>query len=240
MVKSTKKSTKKKAPEGPPAKKHAVDLNIKTVTQVPAGYVPAKTFASKCGISQAGLTQARQAGKFASNSIRYIKREKQRAQLYYHWDSLGPEFIRTRPHSRWPEWFKEEEAKLGKVLSGEHEAAAGANPTGSGIETKMASAAVYDLNSAKFRTEQIKIEKQELELQAAKNQVLDIEEIVSLFTEVGMDIKQSLLAIAPRVAPLVAAETSPHKCLKILEDEISLGLKGVESLAEYLEEKKGL
>lgn len=229
----TKKDTKK------PGTKHAPPQdNIKTVTVIPQGFISAKAFATKCGVSQSGLTQARQAGKFAANSMRYIKPEKQRAQIYYHWDSLGPEFIRSRPRSRWPKWFIKAEADAAVAVTGEHEAAQGGNPTGTGMLTKMGTTVVTDLNSAKLQSEKLKIERQELELLVAKNAVLDMEEVAGLFAEVGMAIKQSLLAIAPRVAPLVAAENVPHKCLKILEEEITKALKNIDTLKDFVEDKK--
>lgn len=212
--------------------------NIKTITAVPAGYVPAKEFALKCSISNGGLTHAKNAGKFASTNLRWVKHPGRSAALYYHWDSLGPSFIRQRDRDKWPEWFQVAEAAKVLALESDESLAAGGEPTGTGSKTKFSVVNVTDLSSAKLRSEQLKIERQELELQKSKNEVLDMEEVEGLLREVSQSLRQAMLSIAPRVSPLVAAEVNPHKCLIILEEEITKVLQDLGQINIFIDSRK--
>lgn len=236
-------ATKKRGPGKPRTNptREEVDKrldNIKTITIIPPGFIGAREFAQKCGISPGGLTHAKNAGKFSSVNMRWVKFPGKREQLFFNWEACGPSFIRQRPRENWPEWFQESEAKALAALESDSHAGRGGEPMGTGSTTQMAPVAVVDLNSAKLKEAQLNIQKKELELQKAKNEVLDIEEVEDVIDEVTNALRQAMLAVSPRVSPLVAAENSPHKCLKILDDEIHRACECLGSLQRYLEEKK--
>lgn len=234
---------KKKAP-GVTVKQHraekqrqrTIDQSIKQIEYKPAGFLTSSEFSVKAGVSPAAITLARQAGAFSVNNMRWVKLEGKRKSLYIHWDSEGPGFIRNRPVDKWPDWFVDENEI--QQLNEDHDPTHPKHrDTGSGIAAPMGTVVVTDLNSAKLREKQLAIRAKELELQKANNEVIGLHEVAELLTEIAINTRQTLLAIGPKVAPLLAAERTHRGCLDILQKEIEKALTGLSKLGEFTKGK---
>lgn len=231
-------SKKKRRASKQKAIQKTIDDNIKTVGFMPKGFLNSKDFAEKAGVVPSAITQHRQNGLFSLNNLRYVKLEGKKRQLCIHWDCEGPTFIKSRPYEKWPAWYKEsEEVQALQMETVDTEAPARNTTSGSGRRSATSNIAVIDLNSAKVREKQLSIHAKELELQKAQNEVIELHEVADLLQEVATELRQSLLAIGPRIAPLVAAENTPHKCLKIVEDEITAELTALSKFEDFLEGK---
>jgi len=224
---------KKKKTKSPPAPD-----NIRTVATVPTGFVAAKEFAKKAGVSAAAVTIAKNSGKFSSLNLRWVKFKGQSPRLYIHWEAEGPGYLRNRPREKWPEWFEVEESQRALQTSGENEAAPNGEPTGTGIDTKSAAVAVVDKHSADLRKSQLQIEKLELELQISKNNSLDINEVEAVLSGIAKSIVNGLTALCERSAPLVAAEKDVHTCRGILIEERDRTLEELAQIEDFLKGKR--
>lgn len=235
---SVTESKKKRRAKKQKTIQKTIDDNIKTLEYMPKGFINSQQFAEKAGVVPSTITQHRQNGLFSLNNLRYVKLEGRKRQLCIHWDSEGPTFIKSRPYEKWPDWYKEsEEVKALQLETSSNEITQQANTAGSGRRSATSNIAVIDLNSAKVREKQLSIHAKELELQKAQNEVIELHEVADVLQEVATELRQALLAIGPRIAPLVAAENTPHKCLAIIEDEITAELTTLSKFDDFVEGK---
>ena len=223
---------------------------IREVTEIPPGYIPASEFARRCGISQGGLSQAKAAGKFPAIHMCKVRFPQQPPLMYYHWEACGPPYLRTRDPQHWPDWFKEKEQL--RISEARKQLQAKEEPKKEPIEKSdkplgmpkippapSAGEMILDIGEARLHAEKLKVERAALELQKAKNEVVSLATVESIMLEAGQTVKQNLLSIAPRLAPLLAAEAAPHKCLKMLEEEIIQSLQGLAGMNNFVSTIRG-
>ena len=201
------------------------DSTIKTVTRIPAGYVTAKDFAKKCEVSSAAITLAKKRGQFSAMNLRWVKFDKVKPRLFYHWDAEGPEYIRSLPQARWPQWFQEQESQ--EVVE-DSATVAGGEPDGTTGSTSYGVGTVKTLQGAKLKMEQLKVEKAELELRQAKNELLSVEEIGGFLQGAAANIRSTLMTLPNKLATQLAPLTDEHECLTLIQREFKKVLEKME------------
>lgn len=83
------------------------------------------------------------------------------------------------------------------------------------------------LTEAKRLREIVKMQKEQMELMKARNELIEYEHIESLIKDMAINIKQNLNAIAPRIGPIIAAETDAHTVVAMLQAEIDQTLTNI-------------
>ncbi len=76
---------------------------------------------------------------------------------------------------------------------------------------------VIDIASAKYRVEQLKIEKMQAELKLANNEVVLVEKVQAHERELALEIKASIRKAENKMAPLLAQANTVLECRAILE-----------------------
>ena len=103
--------------------------------------------------------------------------------------------------------------------------AAGVMDEGEPVEAEQGGALSDAYRSARTEREQIRRDRERLELQREQGLVVDAAEGARLrFTEFRV-LRDCLINIGPRVAPMVAAETDSIKCERIYSDALNEALK---------------
>ena len=98
-------------------------------------------------------------------------------------------------------------------------------------DTEMGNLAAF--NAAKLKKEKLTAEKLDLELRIARGRSLDVEAVGIFLYNLAVDTRQALLAIGPRLAPLVAAEKDPVAVARMIEAEIYRALDKLVALDTY-------
>lgn len=93
--------------------------------------------------------------------------------------------------------------------------------------------ATEQYNAVKIHREKLAVEKAEMELKLARGLLLEVEEVSIFLSTLSVETRQALLAIPPRIAPLVAAEKDTTIILHLLETEITQALEGLGKLATF-------
>jgi len=74
--------------------------------------------------------------------------------------------------------------------------------------------------NAKLSLEKAKAEKANLDLQSALGNLIPADQVKKEWLNIAQNVKKNLLAIPKRIEALLAAETKPHKCGRLLEKEL--------------------
>lgn len=97
---------------------------------------------------------------------------------------------------------------------------------------------IHDPQLVKLYKDQLAVQRARLELQKAQNQLLDASEVASLWSGLAVQIRQSMLAIVPRLAARLAAEPDAHKCRVMLQSEITEALMELSKFGERYDVKR--
>lgn len=93
---------------------------------------------------------------------------------------------------------------------------------------------VSDLAEIKAHREKLHAYRQELELKKARNELITVERVEKLFGDMAIQIRQSLLALVPRVVPIMTAETDIHVNMSTLENEIESVLTNIIKMEDVI------
>lgn len=205
------------------------NARIERVKEAPPGFVTNKTFCSRVGVTTMVVSRAKDNGEFKIQNLRWKQNKSGSDTLLIHWENEGPRFARDRdrditievpvppdaPQGTEPNKIKvppPPSVGIGTTISGDPEGTYGQDQT---------------LRAVQIKKVQLQNEKQELELKKARNEVVEFEPIRQVVLEMGQSIKQSVLAMVPRLAPVLAAETEPHSIARILEEEFYRTLEAI-------------
>lgn len=183
---------------------------VKIVTSIPGnGFISLVDFAEKCGVKKPAISKAKSSGKFSTSDMRWFKPQKGSMVLYLHWERAGIPYVMSRGRENYPKGFvpPEEEPHNINVESG------------TGNYSPQSIVKVVDLNSAKLRKEQLIIEEKEIALQKAKNELVDIDEVITIMSAVALELRQGFNSMKIRLCPVLSAEDDEHKIDSILERE---------------------
>lgn len=195
-----------------PAKNPVGSDGIKIISSIPPGFVSLETFAERSGVGKPSISKARGKGKFPVETMRWVKDGKTtRPRLYLHWELAGVPYVIGRGRDNWPEGFTPPEDYTQDVAPNQ----------GAGQYGHQKAVQVVDLNSAKLRKEQLIIQEKELNLQKARNEVVDMDEVITILQSVATETRQGFQAIKARNKKILAAEPDSHKIDNILDREFN-------------------
>jgi len=215
---------------------------IAIINTQPEQYVTVKEFCDRCQVTPGAVSQAKSAGLIRKSSLRWMRKQGQKPIALINWEAEGAAFIRRMRPEKWPQWFIKEQNP-------------GFDPTAGGRRPKfippkdpdedeepgeMGSAAegIYDLATAKLRKEKLAIAKADLELQQSRGLLVEVEVVGDFLRSIAIETRGTLMAMAPRLAPLLAAEKDGRKIAAIMEREISAALEPLAELERYGHGKK--
>lgn len=92
---------------------------------------------------------------------------------------------------------------------------------------------VNHLARAKLRREQLAVERAELDLQVARNQLIAVGDVEELLASVAVEVRQSVISLAPRLGPLLAAMTDPAEVTEALDRELRATLEALQRIERY-------
>jgi hypothetical protein len=82
-----------------------------------------------------------------------------------------------------------------------------------------------DYQTAKTLTEQYNAALKKIQFDEKKGTLVNVEDVQRVVYEAGRQVKEHLMAMPDRIAPLVAAIDDSFECKKILASEINIALK---------------
>lgn len=151
--------------------------------------------------------------------VEYCVRVGPRKLLHIAWDATAYTFIVSKREQYWPKDFVVNKAEEYKPLAVKPVALRTKKE-----ETKPAAGLhlkkVTDINSAKYRTEQLKIMKMEAELTNAKNETVPMKEVVATLREIGLETKVALKRAITVMCPKLVTVKNVLACRAILEKHL--------------------
>lgn len=221
-----------------------IDLLTEVDTK-PAGWLSVKEYATRAGASYMAIYTAVRDGRLPRRSVAAFRCGANKARrIIIDWDATAYQFFydmrsRYRPADFVPNENREykpirkkgsdpasqineikvREAVTGQDFSSEFDRVREAVFTPKDLLTdQMHLERVTDLTTARYRSEQLKIEKQQIELRKARNEVIETAQVVALNHQIAMEVKAEWGKLIPRLAPVLAAENDPREVKKILTD----------------------
>jgi len=97
----------------------------------------------------------------------------------------------------------------------------------------------YDASTSivleKAKHEKIKRETAQLQLDIAKAKYIQIDEVLPALQTIAIEVRQSVKAIIPRVAAIVASINDVHEIRKILDEETNVALNHTERIEQIVD-----
>lgn len=85
----------------------------------------------------------------------------------------------------------------------------------------------HDLVDARLTLEKYKALKAKLEYEENSKKLVRFDEIKKTWMDIAANLQKSVIGIADRIGPLVAAETDMHSCTLLLRTELKQALQGI-------------
>ena len=197
----------------------------------PLGFLTMKDFAERAGASGPSILKAVRSGKIARQHCASLKR-KNSINLIIEWNAAGYNFIAVRKEQWWPKDFKLNDEHLYKPFDTGEEGEEEFDDALDVGTDKVVKRRVTDIASAKFRVEQLKIERLEAELKLANNEVIPIVEVIAHELELALEIKASIVKVENKMAPLLAQANTVLECRSILEKHHREAFEALKPLEE--------
>jgi hypothetical protein len=186
---------------------------IEIVQRIPNDFIGSRDFAIRCKVEPRSIHAARKLGRFPISKMKWLEKPgKMNNTLLIHIDQI-PIFLETKKEYSVDKKVKTESSfKKDEIAN----IAEGIND----LEEDIKTIETTDLHEARRLNEQIKAKKALLELQRAKNEVIESHKIQALLENISTKTKQNLLSIIPRLSPVLSGEKNIHRIKEILETEI--------------------
>lgn len=217
-------------------------------TKRPPGFISAKLFAERLGISPKSVRDARLSGRFDKANTLYVKTGK-KYELHFNWEAEGIPYFQKWAKAKWPKWYTDpynhllpkgtapQQTQLKRLKDErdkqEQEALRQSGSVNKGKPGEDGRGPVYDMASANLTEKQLKVEAMELELAEKKNKKVDINIAAAVMLEGAQATRQGFTSLIPRLSPLLAAESSQHEIQKILTEEFELAFKGLAEMESF-------
>lgn len=182
----------------------------------PAGWLSLTEYTARSCSSVQGVKRSVENGQIPSE---HCAKVGPRNLLHIAWDATAYAFILRKREQYWPADFTVNTSEEYKPLA--------VKPTAlrtkkeepkpaAGLHLKK----VTDINSAKYRTEQLKIMKMEGELSLAKNETVPLKEVVATLREIGLETKVALKRAITIMCPKMVTVKNVLACRAILETHL--------------------
>lgn len=211
----------------------------------PEGWLTIAEFAERSGVQARQVYKAIDDGKIPRKHLAMMLGGTQRT-IVIDWDATAYDFIAARRQGSRPPDFIENAAREYKPfrLSAQQEIAVEAederrqeieneildgNTTGLSkeqiqnivderlVNEKMVKQPVVDTTSARYRKEQLEIEKRQVELKKIANQLIDIETNRSILAGLAAQLNGNASKAIPKWSPIFAAEDDPRVIRQLMK-----------------------
>ena len=86
---------------------------------------------------------------------------------------------------------------------------------------------VMAMGKAKLRKEKAMARKAELEAEEKAGNLIKIDEIKSMWMDIGIRVQKAILAIPDRLGPILASESDAHKVHRMMTEELKYALRNL-------------
>jgi hypothetical protein len=213
---------------------------LRIETAPPTGYIPLPEFAERCAVSKSLVSQHKDSGRLNSDHLCWVlPPDAKQYKLYLDWVVLGPPFIMARPKEKWPHGFKPPQTITKKPESIAPELRKPVDRGEIKEQGKIKDEATYlSLDGLKRRKEELAIEKAELELQKARNEVVEIDAVNQTMQNIAALVAKSHETLSIRIGPMFAAETDPDQISRTYKKEVQKMLSEIrQELEQYAPQK---
>ena len=179
------------------------------VSVITRGFITDKEFAIKTGISKRMIQNDRREKKFFKpEQIRWLETKRKKPTLLIQEDQVKPykAFKGPTPRGRPAGFTKDDPYRENDQADGDDA------PTGESVSMRKARAAADN--------EEYKAQRTKIELMKARNELLPVEQVEELISDIFITVRQSLLSVTPRVAPKVVGITDVTKISEEIDKEI--------------------
>lgn len=210
---------------------------VKVVLKIPPGYINMAEFAKKCGVQRPAISKARKTGAFPIEHMRWVSKPIQ-PELYFDFEKCGVPWILTKPLHRRPKEYRNPELYPAAIVQNLQEPVDPNNPDGlirtpkkrgrppknpepvenNGAVTEDLTT-VVDLHTAKLAKEKLSIELKTIEVQRARNEVVDIADVLQLIETIAIETRAGFKTIVSRSKKQLASAKDSVRCAEILNKE---------------------
>ena len=193
----------------------------------PNFYLTMDEFAERMEVSKQAIHAAVLNGRIPRDALACYKKKTRLIPLI-HWNKASYNYAKYRKLGP-PEDFKENDEKVYNIiLDPEFGDGLGVGNKPSGDETDLFKAEdnivfgeVVDLNTAKYRTEILKIIKAQDELKLKRNETIAVEDVIAKDRQIAAEIKAAFKQFIRSAAPELAAESNVLKVREILNARLN-------------------
>lgn len=209
---------------------------LRKALKMPPGYIRATDFAENVGISDQALGKIMRLGERISYKHQIFimqPNDPKRAFTAIDWNNAAYPFLMSMSKHRRPTDFVENKERIYKPIetTGEDYDAGTVidAPEKFFGKSGMAFEEVIDLSSAKYRSEQLKIARQELELRASNNELVEVSAVVQAQAEQAVQVRVAVQAAIQRLTPLLAVESDIAEVKRLLLEELNKALASLDT-----------
>lgn len=206
-------------------------MDLRKVKSRPAGYLTSEEFGAEVGHVPQTIMYAFRRGRFSVDKLLWWDKGGQKA-LLIHEDQISFYRANCRSSKPGPKPRNAKKPAAPQLVEPKYDVEQFEDSADFGRLADRDPFSIYDPQLVKLYKEQLAVQKAKLELQKAQNKLLDSSEVAALWSSLAVQIRQSVLAIVPRLAARLAAETDAHKCRVMLQKEITEALTELSKFGE--------
>lgn len=204
---------------------------LKKVVICPEGYLNGKEYSERIGISLQTIMKACREGRIPEKWMLVVTPPDKlsKSHLVINWNNTAYDYVLGQYPIRRHKDFKENPKKEFKPikLTEPEQSAEDIPETELFARSGMAYEMVTDLSSAKYRNEQLKIERQELELRHANNELIEVSAVIQERAEQAVQVRVAIQSAVQRLTPLLAVESDIKEVKRILLEQLNKALKSL-------------
>jgi len=215
-------------------------MNKRILDPWPAGFLPLADVARTAGITTAAAYDYIQRGVVPKKSVRTQSTGKTKS--YAVQESVALPIFKAAPSAKKPPPDPAPPPPVSRAIFSGAEPVVVPPPPPRRVERVSSSStsppstesANEQYNAVKIQKERLAIEKAEMELKIARGRLLEVDVVSVFLSTLAVETRQALLAIPPRVAPIIAAERDPRAVSRLLESEIAQALEALGKLSSFV------
>lgn len=202
--------------------------------EIPPWYLSIKEFSERAQTDKRAVTRAVRSGRISDRhmAVHAPIRGKEKG-LVIDWNAVGYDYLDAQPERFRPDDFENNPERVYRPIvvesagNGLHDL----DPSTDVLtDESMHYRPVTDITSAKYRKEQLAIEKEKVALLLAKNKAVLLSDVVAEQRQLAAELKAAVKSYIQRSSPRLAAEVSVVKVRQIQEQLLTEVLNTIGSL----------
>ena len=171
--------------------------------EAPSDYLSVGDFARRAEASPPAIKKAIVAGKIPKQHCMIVDLGPRQKTVFINWNRCGYNYLASKNPKWWPKDFEINDACEYKPIDTPDISDKGVMDAPSELfgEDEIQYQKVTDINSAKYRVEQLKIAKLQAEQKLANNELVLIKDVIALNREMGTELKAALKRSENKMAP---------------------------------------